>query len=51
MDCGRLVLQCTVASRRGCCLWPAKHDAVEGTMVHDGLDLHVDHGGGHGVHL
>jgi hypothetical protein len=44
------------ASRSGCYLWPAKHGAVEGTLVHDGhgsggLDLHVDHGGGHGVHL
>jgi hypothetical protein len=34
----------------------AKHDAVEGNGVHDchgsgGLDLHVDHGGGHDVHL
>jgi hypothetical protein len=56
MDCGRLVLQCTAASRSGCCLWPAKHGAVEGTLVHGGhgsggLDLHVDHGGDHGVHL
>jgi hypothetical protein len=44
------------ASRSGCYLWPAKHGVVEGTLVHDGhgsggLDLHVDHGGGHGVHL
>jgi hypothetical protein len=56
MDCGRLVLQCTSASRSDCCLWPAKHSAVEGTLVHGshgsgGFDLHVDHGGGHGVHL
>jgi hypothetical protein len=56
MDCGRLVLQCTSVSRSDCCLWPAKHGAVEGTWVHGGhgsggLDLHVDHGGGHGVHL
>jgi hypothetical protein len=56
MGCGRQVLQCTTTSRSGCCLWPAKHDAVEGTLVHGGhgsggLDLHVDHGGGHGVHL
>jgi hypothetical protein len=32
-----------------------KHSVVEGTLVHDGhgsggLDLHVDHGGGHGMH-
>jgi hypothetical protein len=56
MDCGRLVLQCTTASRSGCCLWPVKHDTVEGTLVHGGhgsggLDLHVDHDAGHGVQL
>jgi hypothetical protein len=32
-----------------------KHSVVEGTLVHGGhgsggLDLHVDHGGGHGMH-
>jgi hypothetical protein len=36
-------------------LQPAKHGAVEETLVHGGhgsgvFDLHVDHGGGHGVH-
>jgi hypothetical protein len=51
MGCERQVRRCTVASRSDCCLRPAKHDAVEGTLVHGGLDLHVDHGGGHGLHL
>jgi hypothetical protein len=51
MDYGRQVLLCTVVSRSDCYLRPAKHGAVEGTGVHDGLDLHVDHSGGHGVHL
>jgi hypothetical protein len=32
-----------------------KHGVVKGTLVHGGhgsggFDLHVDHGGGHGVH-
>jgi hypothetical protein len=36
-------------------LQPVKHGAVEGNDVHGGhgsggLDLHVDHGDGHGVH-
>jgi hypothetical protein len=36
-------------------LQPAKHGAVFGTLVHGGhgsgvFDLHVDHGGDHGVH-
>jgi hypothetical protein len=44
------------ASRSGCCLRLAKHAVEEGTGVHGGhgsggLDLHVDHGGGHSVHL
>jgi hypothetical protein len=61
MGCGIQALRCMPASmsrrarRSGCCLQPAKHGAVEGTLVHGGhgsgvFDLHVNHGGGHGVH-
>jgi hypothetical protein len=34
-------------------LWLAKHGAVEGNSGHGSCDLnlHVDHDGGHGVHL
>jgi hypothetical protein len=62
MGYGRQALRCTVASasrrarRSGCCLQLVNHGAAEGNGVHGGhgsggLDLHVDHGGGHGVHL
>jgi hypothetical protein len=61
MGCRIQALWCMAAStsrrarRSGCYLQPAKHDAVEGNDVHGGhgnggLDLHVDHGDGHGVH-
>jgi hypothetical protein len=55
MGCGRQVQRCTAAWRSGWCWRPAKHGVVEGTLVHGGhgnggLDLHVDHGDGHGVH-
>jgi hypothetical protein len=55
VDCGRQVQRCTAAWRSGWYWRPAKHGVVEGTLVHDGhgssgLDLHVDHGDGHGVH-
>jgi hypothetical protein len=55
MGCGRQVQRCTAAWRSGCCLQPAKHGAVEGTLVHGShgsgsFVLHVDHDGGHGMH-
>jgi hypothetical protein len=50
MGCGRQVQRCTAAWRSGWCWRLAKHGVVEGTLVHGGLDLHVDHGDGHGVH-
>jgi hypothetical protein len=56
MGCGEQVRRCMTTSRSGCCLRPTKHSVEEGTSVHGGhgsggLDLHVDHDGGHGVHL
>jgi hypothetical protein len=55
MGCGRQVQRCTATWRSGCCWRPVKHGVVEGTLVHGGhgsggFVLHVDHGGGHGVH-
>jgi hypothetical protein len=52
---GRQVQRCTAAWRSGWCWRPVKHGVVEGTVVHGGhgnggLDIHVYHGDGHGVH-
>jgi hypothetical protein len=55
MGCWRQVQRCAAAWRSGWCWRPAKHGVVEETLVHGGhgnggLDLHVDHDDGHGVH-